>query len=393
MFKSIGSVILVATLLLAACGASPATEPTLAPSSTPAATATSIPTTTPALVATDLPQESSTAISLAEAETRPSLLQPYGENPVVAHGPITEWDGSYTDPGAVLYHDGKFHMFRNGFRAWPASVQIGYVTSADGYTWVKQGEQPVLTTAEVPYAGIAALASSALVLDDGSWVLYFYTWEQNSFPSSGSIGRATAKAPTGPWTIDPAPVLRPGNAGEWDELQVSTPDVQHTPEGFVMYYSGANKAGIQMIGRATSSNGIDWVKYNNPSTAAPFAESDAVFKPDQPKAWDAAFVHQPRVAHTPEGWVMLYRGVPEQRSNKMALGVAISADGIDWGRVSGAPVLTRKALAKADAFWFTSMVYRDGTYFLFWEVEMRRQTNIHLATYTGEFWKPKLPDR
>jgi hypothetical protein len=40
---------------------------------------------------------------------------------------------------------------------------------------------------------------------------------------------------------------------------------------------------------------------------------------------------------------------------------------------------------KAEAFWFTSMVYHEGTYFLFWEVDMKHQTNIYLATFQGRF--------
>ena len=53
------------------------------------------------------------------------------------------WDDRYTDPGAVIYYDGMFHMFRNGFREFPAESQMGYVTSSDGYTWIEQGEDPV----------------------------------------------------------------------------------------------------------------------------------------------------------------------------------------------------------------------------------------------------------
>lgn len=116
-------------------------------------------------------------------------------------------------------------MFRNGFRAWPATVQIGYVTSSDGLKWTSPLTQPVMRTADVPYAGIAALASSALVEDDGTWVLYFYTWENTKFPSSGGIGRATAPAPTGPWTADAELVLKAGAKGEWDENHVLAPHV------------------------------------------------------------------------------------------------------------------------------------------------------------------------
>lgn len=381
MDRSIPIMLLLVMTMMTACGVAPTTLPTATPIALPTALPTATPTALP--TATALPTTLPDPVSLDTAEAQASLFKAYGEGPVVAHGPISAWDGTFTDPGAVLYHDGIFHMFRNGFRAWPASVQIGYVRSKDGYSWEKQGDQPVFTSAEVPYAGVAALASSALVLDDGTWVLYFYTWESNNFPSSGGIGRASAPSPTGPWTADPALVLRPGSAGEWDESQVLSADVQRTADGYVMYYSGINSKGMQMIGMATSSDGISWVKYNDPASAAPFAESDPVFGPGQSGAWDAGFVHQPRVAHSADGWVMLYRGVPALRSNKMALGAATSSDGIHWQRLP-APVLTRKAVPNAEAFWYTSMLYHEGSYFLFWEVDMRHQTNIYLATYQGK---------
>lgn len=375
MSKLFRAGLILGALVLAACGADAPAAPQ--PTTPPTAAPTALPTATPA------PTPVPTPLSIQAAEARESLFKAYGDGPVVPHGPLTGWDGTYTDPGAVLYHDGKFHMFRNGFRAWPAAVQIGYATSDDGYSWAKQGDQPVFTTAEVPYAGVAMLASSALVQDDGTWVLYFYTWETNGFPGGGGIGRATAKAPSGPWAPDPALVLKPGAAGEWDSFQVLTPDVQRSGDGYVMYYSATNGQDGQMIGMASSPDGITWTKYNDPATPAPFAASDPVLQPGPKGAWDGAFVHQPRVARTPAGWVMLYRGVPELRSNKMALGYATSADGTQWRRAAQNPVLTRKAVPKADAFWFTSMVYRDGTYYLFWEVDIRRQTNIHLATYQG----------
>lgn len=33
---------------------------------------------------------------------------------------------------------------------------------------------------DLDYVGVTALASSALVQDDGTWVLYFYTWDDNT---------------------------------------------------------------------------------------------------------------------------------------------------------------------------------------------------------------------
>src|SRR5262249_26086522 len=130
------------------------------------------------------------------------------DKPAVPHGKYGAWDGQYTDPGAVFYANGKFNMFRNGFNGWPTSVQIGYATSDDGITWTEVGSDPVLMTKGVPYAKVAALASDGMVMDDGTWVLYFYTWNSYSqITATGAIGRATAPVPTGPWTPDPAPIL------------------------------------------------------------------------------------------------------------------------------------------------------------------------------------------
>lgn len=313
----------------------------------------------------------------------PPFFTVYGDGPIVSHGAAGAWDDRFTDPGAMVYHDGQFHMFRNGFRDWPASVQIGYVTSPDGYIWTKSSDAPVLESAEVPYAGVAALASSILVEDDGTWVLYFYTWQSASFPSTGGIGRATAPGPTGPWSPDPDLVLKPGKTSAWDGRHVLAPHVLRTEAGYVMYYSGYNLKGQQWIGRATSSDGIQWVKYDDSATTdALFAESDPVFQ-SAPGEWDGGDVHQPRVFETPEGWVMFYRGTDRLQSTRMALGVATSTDGLQWERSAHNPVLTPKAVAGAQYFWFTNVLFQANTYFLFWEVDINQSTEIYLATHLG----------
>ena len=120
------------------------------------------------------------------------------------------------DPGAMVYQDGMFHMFYNGINGFPAPVGVGYATSPDGYHWTRQVSEPVLSANQL--AGSQLLGSnlfvtSALVEDDGTWVLYFYTLSGNTFNGPGEIGRATASSPTGPWTIDPDPMLSPGPKG------------------------------------------------------------------------------------------------------------------------------------------------------------------------------------
>lgn len=305
----------------------------------------------------------------------------FGQGPVVAHGKTGEWDGRYTDPGAVLFYDGRFHMFRNGFQEWPATVGVAYLTSSDGKTWTAPSDKPVMTTAEVSYARVAALASSALVEADGTWVLYFYTWDSYSVPARGAIGRATAKKPGGPWVPEKAPVLVPGSAGEWDDSQVSGPHVLRVPQGYAMYYTGSDAAGRARIGLATSADGVTWLKHNDPSTlSAPYAESDPVFSAGGDGQWDRAFVHQPRVFLTPAGWTMVYRAQATNDSPTMALGLATSPDGFRWARAASNPIFNPKSVPGATAFWFTNVVLREDVYYLFVEIDEGRSTDIYLAT-------------
>lgn len=167
-------------LVVSACAAPATPVPTSIPTEI-SITPTSQATSTPQITATPAP-----------------FFTLYSDTPVVPKGQPTTWDDRFTDPGAVLYHDGMFHMFRNGFRGFPAESQVGYVTSPDGFAWTKQGDEPVFKTSEVAYAKIAMYASSALVMEDGTWVIYFYTWDSSSFPGSSVIGRQALQAPSVP---------------------------------------------------------------------------------------------------------------------------------------------------------------------------------------------------
>ena len=288
----------------------------------------------------------------------PPVFTVSSPDPIVAHGAGGAWDDPYTDPGAVFYYGGQFHMFRNGFQAWPAAVQWGYVTSPDGTTWTKQGDQPVFGTAQVPYAGVAALASSGLVQADGTWVLYFYTYGDGGVTTGNwAIGRATAPGPTGPWTADPAPVLQP-DPSEPGIPKLSSPSVIQTPDGYVMYFDGGEPTGVTQIGRATSKDGIHWSKYNDPATGGPFADSDPVFSASSDAAaWDRLAVDHPRVVQAPQGWVMLYRAT-QRTAGSQGLGYAVSTDGLRWQRASTSAALTWRLIPGGDGLYYCDLVIR-----------------------------------
>ncbi len=318
----------------------------------------------------------------AYAQDTDSLFTLYSDQPVVPHSDkATDWDFQYTDPGAVIYHNGKFHMFRNGFNGWPASVQIGYETSEDGLKWAEVSPDPVMMTKDVPYAKVAALASDAMVMDDGTWVMYFYTW--NTFSGTGAdgaIGRATAKEPIGPWTPDTEPVLNPGSEGSWDDLRVSSPRVVKTDTGYTMYYSGSQKSnGIYTrIGMATSTDGITWTKYDDPATTDTlYSESDPILATGDKQI----FIGQPMVQQTPDGWTMIYRVVTSP--GHMLLGYTTSKDGIRWTYDPKIVIWKPTDIPKSNGFWYTAFVYHDDTYYLYVEGGIGQHTQIYAATHKG----------
>jgi predicted GH43/DUF377 family glycosyl hydrolase len=304
----------------------------------------------------------------ALAQDTRDLFTLVSAEPVVEHGPTSDWDGIYADPGAVFYHDGQFHMFRNGFRRWPGFVDIGYATSPDGITWTDASDEPVLSTDDVPYAETAALASSVLVEDDGTWVLYFYTFNTGENSASGNIGRATADNPLGPWQVDAEPVLTPGSSGSWDEQIVMAPRVVQTDGGYVMYYEGGSSAGFgsAQIGMATSPDGVTWTKRDDPILSAGEGEM---------------MVHQPLVQITPNGWIMIYRSLVGR--GNMQLGLAFSEDGINWMRAEDPIFWNKTDIPRTSGFWYTALAYHDDTFYLYIEAG-RASTDIYAATFTGQ---------
>jgi len=211
---------------------------------------------TPLPTATPIPTPTKRPIIFAD----PNFIS-QGEDstiPIVTRNPSPEIRNLYINPGAVIFHEDKFHMFFNSFTAWPGLVKVGYMTSDDGYHWQMVQDEPVLTTDQIPFGDGNADVSSVLVMDDGTWVMYFHT------VGSGEIGRATAASPIGPWVVDADPVLGPGPQGAWDQLGLEWPSVISVIKdacSFRMYYSAQTKDGYA-ISFATSTDGITWTKYN-----------------------------------------------------------------------------------------------------------------------------------
>jgi predicted GH43/DUF377 family glycosyl hydrolase len=388
-------ILVVWMLALASCAPTATPVPTHSPPEAASVTAPQPASATlpPAATTTSLPTETTAPpATIAIQSTTPAneLLQFYAQNPVLPVGSDPNWDNVYIDPGATFFYQGQFHMFFNGINGFPRPVGVGYATSTDGYHWTRQVTQPVFGALNLDpkgeFHGQNLFVTSGLVLDDGTWVLYYFTMNGSTFTGPQNIGRATAPGPTGPWTPDPDPVLEPGPAGAWDDVQVSNPHVLKIQDGYRMYYDGMGSR--SMIGTATSPDGIHWSKYDDPSTTdKPFIESDPVLVNDK-GAWDAGRVMGPNVLPTDQGYLMLYLstdGFIKFGNGLYAVGYATSPDGIHWTKGKENPVLSNQNHPDWRQTFLMSLVHQADTYYLYFDFVAtgKSGTNVYLSTHKG----------
>lgn len=296
-------------------------------------------------------------------------LTPYPDlhTPVLSVGEAGEWDSSGVGFARVFHKDGMFHMLYLGWITEESTVHaaMGYATSEDGLIWTEYKSNPVF----VPDQSVApqGMLNLSAMLDGETWVIYFGQYKP-FFPSE-TILRATAPSPTGPWAVDPEPVvLAPGAASDWDHYPLAVESVLRTDEDYVLYYTpmqSLNADGIYYvsggIGRATSPDGIHWTKYDDPATTTvPYAASDPVFvKNSDYTAWDYSSVGSPVVRFSNDGWELFYYG---NAGSWYSVGYATSEDGITWTRHGDAPIVADSAMGIGPS----SVAVVDGTHYLYY---------------------------
>ncbi len=250
----------------------------------------------------------------------------------------------YVNPGGMVATGDGLIMLANSFTAFPGPSRVDLFTSTDGLTWASNGPDPVMTSEDVPFADATAFLMTALQEADGSLVGWVYTF--NGATGQGQIGRATAPAAAGPWTVDPEPVLVPGPEGMFDHMMVLEPAVVRTEAGLAMYYTGVGDDGVRRIGLATGTDGITWTKREKPVLVGS-------------QEWDHGSVSEPEVVATDDGWAMVYRTAARRG---FGLGLATSQDGLTWTPWDGNPIL--------DSFTAPSSSFYQAA-LLGWEGELR----------------------
>lgn len=266
---------------------------------------------------------------------------------VLVRGGTGAWDASGVRAGSVLKINGRFQMYYSG----QSSVwAIGVATSTDGVIWNKVGTAPV-----VPAGGWASRGvMDAHVIQVGTQYYLYYS----GLNSSSRYHVGLARSSDGLTFIPESnPVLSPTSGG-WDNHHAYQPSVIYDGQIFTMWYYGYYNSGgtsptvRYRIGRATSSDGITWVK----DSANPVFTGVS--------GWDSGGVHSPHVVKIGSIYYMAYTGFDSGGVDRV--GLATSLDGVTWTPFSYNPILNRTPGTFHETEFAKGALLVDGTKVWIW---------------------------
>jgi formylglycine-generating enzyme required for sulfatase activity len=286
----------------------------------------------------------------------------------ILQGRNDNFSGLYSDPGAVIYHDGVFHMFFNTLPDYPpTTVNIGHAVSENGTDWEVVSEVPILLPEDISFATNVVLTSDVLVEEDGTWVLYFYTRDDANSSEPSRVGRATAASADGPWQVDERVLVASGEFA-WDAVGIQRPCVLKTEDGYKMFFQAHDEDNKVSFGLATSADGIEWEVYPEPVfTAAETGEEDVSLR-------------YPYVVSVEGGLVLFYRAETRGIQDTSRVNLAVSADGLRW-RPLEQPAF--EVSRPWDVLWVIKVVQAMDKVFLFMELGREGMTYVNVATYEG----------
>ena len=258
------------------------------------------------------------------ATSASTIWTKYEGNPVLIET-AGGWDASEISLPSVLFHEGKYRLWYWGCAR---KCRIGYATSSNGISWEKYSNAPVLAEGGPGSWDESYVIAPHVIFHDGVYKMWYRGTRERSGgrPLGASIGYATSTDGIHWNKYVNNPVLTPGPDGGWDSKFLWDSCVITEGDNYKMWYSGNSGSNFR-IGYATSTDGINWVKYpGNP-----------ILDVGAPGSWDSRYVYYPDVIFNGSFYEMWYSG---WGGSNIGIGYATSVDGIHWCKHADNPVLT-----------------------------------------------------
>jgi len=176
-------------------------------------------------------------------------------NPVLAPGPNGSWDDSDVGDVRVVHDGSEYHMWYVGARNNTNIYQIGHATSSDGVSWTRDPQNPVIKLEAGSWEHNNMGYQMAVY--DGTM---FHMWYIGGERLYWGVGYATS-VDGSTWIKNAGNPVFKGDPGSWDEQTiVSMAIIDSAQVKYKMWYSGKTSTyGEGHIGYAESDTRVPYL--------------------------------------------------------------------------------------------------------------------------------------
>jgi predicted GH43/DUF377 family glycosyl hydrolase len=282
------------------------------------------------------------------------------DQPIVSLGVKGAFDERHLFAPCVIREKQQYYLWYSGSRGTVAKrvFSLGLATSRDGKRFQKHVKNPIFKFSDGKHSVLTATMlrnpDGSVLRENGQLRMYF-----SSTFFAGKSGlhtlHSTSSADGISWS-KPSSKLLDG---------VYAPTILREKKRYRMWFTDVSKA-QWVISHAESKDGIHWK-----------VTQRGVLKVDQ--KWERSRLFYPTVLKIEGVYLMWYGSYWSAKSNKTALGFAVSLDGIHWHKHPGNPVFKPDATRPWESHYTTSQsVLRmpDGS-FRIWYASRKKPPFVH----------------
>jgi predicted GH43/DUF377 family glycosyl hydrolase len=250
---------------------------------------------------------------------------------VLPAGDRGTWDSVGIETVCVIkdtsaYQNERYKMWYCGYDSHEVgSKKIGYATSPDGINWTKYPGNPVLKPDPYPSYDFAGIWNPMVIKDGDTYKMWY--------PSIGVVEEKVvlpicyATSSDGiNWVKYPGnPVLLQGEPGSWDDTWVCEPSVLKRNGIYEMWYSGASQEGAEEIlpyFNTGYATSVDGINWE---------KHGIVLEHGEPGDWDAWTAFAVTVIFENDTYKMWYTGIDtfNPYPTFWSIGYATSTEGVN----------------------------------------------------------------
>ena len=287
----------------------------------------------------------------------------YEGNPVLKVGASGEWDDGNIGIQCVLWDGSKYNIWYQGNDEAAGVSAIGYATSTDGINWVKYENNPVLEMGGPGEWDNGWIDPSSVLFNGTDYFMYYNGTEGNW--DAGMIGLATSSDGIN-WIKDTVnnPVLGTGETGTWNSEYVLDPCVIYENSVYKMWYSG--------MGWYENLDEWSWkLGYAESTDGINWTKRiDPIMEDGDYETW-ANDLDYACVIYENNNYIMWYWSANTLNWNdRQQFNFATSTDGINWIKSENNPALERRS----PTLWDNQSI---------WKPSVIKENNLYKMWYTG----------